>query len=136
MPHLFLQSQYCKSWYLKSSLQVSLAGEIGHQFKDHVINQASSDSQLAKHRAKFADSVNDLDGEDTLDREGPVGDSRGPIFLPNVANMKHNVSEKVAQVGIVAVKDWNERFKIYDFLQEAILLHPLEIWCILTNLWN
>ncbi|XP_056007213.1 potassium voltage-gated channel subfamily H member 6-like isoform X12 [Ostrea edulis] len=72
--------------------------EIGHQFKDHVINQASSDSQLAKHRAKFADSVNDLDGEDTLDREGPVGDSRGPIFLPNVANMKHNVSEKVAQV--------------------------------------
>ncbi|XP_056007211.1 potassium voltage-gated channel subfamily H member 6-like isoform X10 [Ostrea edulis] len=71
--------------------------EIGHQFKDHVINQASSDSQLAKHRAKFADSVNDLDGEDTLDREGPVGDSRGPIFLPNVANMKHNVSEKVAQ---------------------------------------
>ncbi|XP_056007205.1 potassium voltage-gated channel unc-103-like isoform X4 [Ostrea edulis] len=72
-------------------------GEIGHQFKDHVINQASSDSQLAKHRAKFADSVNDLDGEDTLDREGPVGDSRGPIFLPNVANMKHNVSEKVAQ---------------------------------------
>ncbi|XP_061180002.1 potassium voltage-gated channel subfamily H member 6-like [Saccostrea echinata] len=74
-------------------------GGMGNLFRANVINQASSDSQLAKHRTKFTDSMNDLDGDLHTDKEGgPTKDNRGPIFLSNVANMKHNVSEKVAQV--------------------------------------
>lgn len=75
-----------------------ITGGVGHLFRANVINQASSDSQLAKNRTKFSDSLNDMDWEPGNDRDGPAKDNRGPIFLPNVANMKHNVSEKVAQV--------------------------------------
>ncbi|XP_022308750.2 voltage-gated inwardly rectifying potassium channel KCNH6-like isoform X7 [Crassostrea virginica] len=71
---------------------------MGQLFRANIVNQASSDSELAKNRAKFADSFNELDGELGHSREEQVKDHRGPIFLPNVANMKHNVSEKVAQV--------------------------------------
>lgn len=81
----------------KSESQNSVGG-VGHLFRANVINQASSDSQLAKNRTKFSDSLNDMDWEPGNDRDGPAKDNRGPIFLPNVANMKHNVSEKVAQV--------------------------------------
>lgn len=75
-----------------------ITGGVGHLFRANVINQASSDSQLAKNRTKFSDSLNDMDWEPGNDRDGAAKDNRGPIFLPNVANMKHNVSEKVAQV--------------------------------------
>ncbi|XP_078320838.1 voltage-gated inwardly rectifying potassium channel KCNH6-like isoform X2 [Crassostrea virginica] len=71
---------------------------MGQLFRANIVNQASSDSELAKNRAKFADSFNELDGELGHSREEQVKDHRGPIFLPNVANMKHNVSEKVAQL--------------------------------------
>lgn len=76
-------------------------GGMGQLFRANIVNQASSDSELAKNRAKFADSFNELDGELGHSREEQVKDHRGPIFLPNVANMKHNVSEKVAQVNHV-----------------------------------
>ncbi|XP_078320840.1 voltage-gated inwardly rectifying potassium channel KCNH6-like isoform X5 [Crassostrea virginica] len=76
----------------------SSVGGMGQLFRANIVNQASSDSELAKNRAKFADSFNELDGELGHSREEQVKDHRGPIFLPNVANMKHNVSEKVAQL--------------------------------------
>lgn len=75
---------------------------IGNHVKSSMIIQASSDSELIKNRAK---QVNDSLGNATADNMNKMPDPDGSIpsakgiFLPNVQNMKHNVSEKVAQVG-------------------------------------
>ncbi|CAC5406765.1 Potassium voltage-gated channel unc-103,Potassium voltage-gated channel subfamily H member 2,Potassium voltage-gated channel subfamily H member 4,Potassium voltage-gated channel subfamily H member 5,Potassium voltage-gated channel subfamily H member 7,Potassium voltage-gated channel subfamily H member 1,Potassium voltage-gated channel protein eag,Potassium voltage-gated channel subfamily H member 8,Potassium voltage-gated channel subfamily H member 6,Potassium voltage-gated channel subfamily H member 3 [My len=73
---------------------------IGNHIKSNMINQASSDSELIKNRAK---QVNDSLANATADNMNKMPDPDGSIpsakgiFLPNVQNMKHNVSEKVAQ---------------------------------------
>ncbi|CAC5406768.1 Potassium voltage-gated channel unc-103,Potassium voltage-gated channel subfamily H member 2,Potassium voltage-gated channel subfamily H member 4,Potassium voltage-gated channel subfamily H member 5,Potassium voltage-gated channel subfamily H member 7,Potassium voltage-gated channel subfamily H member 1,Potassium voltage-gated channel protein eag,Potassium voltage-gated channel subfamily H member 8,Potassium voltage-gated channel subfamily H member 6,Potassium voltage-gated channel subfamily H member 3 [My len=76
------------------------SGGIGNHIKSNMINQASSDSELIKNRAK---QVNDSLANATADNMNKMPDPDGSIpsakgiFLPNVQNMKHNVSEKVAQ---------------------------------------
>ncbi|CAG2247385.1 KCNH7 [Mytilus edulis] len=80
----------------------TIGSRIGNHVKSSMIIQASSDSELIKNRAK---QVNDSLGNATADNMNKMPDPDGSIpsakgiFLPNVQNMKHNVSEKVAQVG-------------------------------------
>lgn len=72
--------------------------------KANCINQTCSDSELAKHRAKLeVDSSGNLIADTfpagwTPERDGVMPGTGKGVFLPNVQNMKHNVSEKVAQV--------------------------------------
>ncbi|XP_046350011.2 potassium voltage-gated channel subfamily H member 6-like isoform X1 [Haliotis rufescens] len=68
--------------------------------KANFMNQASSDSELAKHRMKpFVDSHSNLtDGIKSESKDGMLSSAAKGILLPGVANMKQNVSEKVAQV--------------------------------------
>ncbi|CAC5406767.1 Potassium voltage-gated channel unc-103,Potassium voltage-gated channel subfamily H member 2,Potassium voltage-gated channel subfamily H member 4,Potassium voltage-gated channel subfamily H member 5,Potassium voltage-gated channel subfamily H member 7,Potassium voltage-gated channel subfamily H member 1,Potassium voltage-gated channel protein eag,Potassium voltage-gated channel subfamily H member 8,Potassium voltage-gated channel subfamily H member 6,Potassium voltage-gated channel subfamily H member 3 [My len=79
----------------------TIGSRIGNHIKSNMINQASSDSELIKNRAK---QVNDSLANATADNMNKMPDPDGSIpsakgiFLPNVQNMKHNVSEKVAQV--------------------------------------
>ncbi|XP_076094597.1 voltage-gated inwardly rectifying potassium channel KCNH6-like isoform X5 [Mytilus galloprovincialis] len=79
----------------------TIGSRIGNHVKSSMIIQASSDSELIKNRAK---QVNDSLGNATADNMNKMPDPDGSIpsakgiFLPNVQNMKHNVSEKVAQV--------------------------------------
>jgi hypothetical protein len=67
-----------------------------------MINTASSDSELVKNRAKqvndnLSSTLVDHLNKSIADQDGSIPSAKG-IFLPNVQNMKHNVSEKVAQV--------------------------------------
>ena len=68
---------------------------MGNHIKSGILNQASSDSELTKFKTKLLlEAQGDLDADllhkDTQNAKG--------LFLPGVQNMKHNVSEKVAQV--------------------------------------
>lgn len=70
---------------------------MGNHVKPNLINMAQSDSDLARHKARqFADSLNNISNEVLKkgEKEGMFASTKG-LFLPN---MKHNVSEKVAQV--------------------------------------
>ncbi|XP_060073878.1 potassium voltage-gated channel subfamily H member 2-like [Ylistrum balloti] len=75
----------------------------GNHVKSNCINQTCSDSELAKHRTKqLTDSSGNLLADSlqvgwTPERDGVMPGSGKGVFLPNVQNMKHNVSEKVAQ---------------------------------------
>lgn len=75
----------------------------GNHLKQNLLNQASSDSELARYRAnKLSNSLSNL-ANDVLFRKSQEKDaihtaSKQGIFLP-MQNMKHNVTEKVAQVG-------------------------------------
>ncbi|XP_069110947.1 voltage-gated inwardly rectifying potassium channel KCNH6-like isoform X2 [Argopecten irradians] len=79
----------------------------GNHVKSNCINQTCSDSELAKHRTKqLTDSSGNLLADSlqvgwTPDRDGAMPGSGKGVFLPNVQNMKHNVSEKVAQASSV-----------------------------------
>ncbi|XP_055885138.1 potassium voltage-gated channel subfamily H member 6-like isoform X4 [Biomphalaria glabrata] len=67
--------------------------------KSSFVNQASSDSELHRQRLRhLSESVTNLGegGNKKGDKDG-VTPPRG-IIMPNVANMKQNVSDKVAQV--------------------------------------
>ena len=79
-----------------------LTGPSANHVKSNFVNQqqASSDSELHRGRQPrhLNDSLTNLgDGTGRRPQDGGVT-ARG-IILPNVANMKQNVSEKVAQVG-------------------------------------
>ena len=72
-----------------------------NHMKHNCTNQASSDSELAKYRTTQLGDLDHLElNPDFLawseDKDGAFP-SKG-MFLPNVQNMKHNVSQKVAQV--------------------------------------
>ena len=74
----------------------------GNHLKNNLLNQqASSDSELAKHRAKLSNSLtniaNDVIFRKSAEKDSVISSSKG-LFLPSVQNVKHNVSEKVAQV--------------------------------------
>ena len=72
---------------------------IGNHVKANQLNQASSDSELNKIRTKtLIESQVDLDEADKLKALDGVNQNAKGIFVPGVQNMKHNVSEKVAQV--------------------------------------
>ena len=77
---------------------------VGNHVKSNQLNQASSDSELTKFRTKtFQDSQVDLTEAEKLRALDGLNQNAKGIFLPGVQNMKHNVSEKVAQVRFVAV---------------------------------
>ncbi|KAK3109016.1 hypothetical protein FSP39_021204, partial [Pinctada imbricata] len=82
----------------------SMNGMANH-VKQNCINQASSDSELNKNRTRI--DMGDLtshiqDTHHLFHRNEEVKakshQNSKNIFLPNVQNMKHNVSEKVAQI--------------------------------------
>ena len=68
---------------------------MGNHIKSGMMNQASSDSELTKFKTKLL-----LEGHGDFDPELLHKDAQNAkgIFLPGMQNMKHNVSEKVAQV--------------------------------------
>ncbi|CAL1528803.1 unnamed protein product, partial [Lymnaea stagnalis] len=67
--------------------------------KTNFVNQASSDSELHRQRVRpLADSLGNLVESCTKRGDKDVVDPPKGIILPNVANMKQNVSDKVAQV--------------------------------------
>ena len=71
---------------------------MGNHIKSGLMNQASSDSELTKFKTKLLlEAHGDLTDPD-LHKDGSKG-----LFLPGVQNMKHNVSEKVAQVGTLSL---------------------------------
>ena len=75
----------------------------GNHLKHNLLNQASSDSELNKHRAKpisnsLSNIANDVLYRKSHDKDSLMSSSKQGIFLPNVQNVKHNVTEKVAQV--------------------------------------
>ena len=71
---------------------------MGNHIKSSLMNQASSDSELTKFKTKLLlEAQGDLQDPD-LHKDG--SNTKG-LFLPGVQNMKHNVSEKVAQVSDV-----------------------------------
>ncbi|KAI8792807.1 potassium voltage-gated channel subfamily H member 6 isoform X2, partial [Biomphalaria glabrata] len=70
--------------------------------KSSFVNQASSDSELHRQRLRhLSESVTNLGegGNKKGDKDG-VTPPRG-IIMPNVANMKQNVSDKVAQMSLL-----------------------------------
>ncbi|KAL5007461.1 hypothetical protein ScPMuIL_016267 [Solemya velum] len=72
----------------------------GNHIKPNLINQASSDSELARYKTKqLTQSMGNLTSAlmNSHDRDGILPSAKG-LILPNVSNMKHNVSEKVVQV--------------------------------------
>ncbi|XP_055959175.1 potassium voltage-gated channel subfamily H member 7 [Patella vulgata] len=79
----------------------SKSGPTGNHIRSNFVNTASSDSELAKHRAKqFTDSISNIASDSikkTPDKDGVLPTAKG-LLLPNMQNMKQNVSEKVAQV--------------------------------------
>ncbi|XP_064613900.1 potassium voltage-gated channel subfamily H member 6-like [Liolophura sinensis] len=90
-------STHIENEYRKKSNTFSES--MGNHVKPNLINMAQSDSDLARHKARqFADSLNNI-SNDVLkkgEKEGMFASTKG-LFLPN---MKHNVSEKVAQIVI------------------------------------
>ncbi|KAH9518367.1 hypothetical protein Btru_016535 [Bulinus truncatus] len=77
---------------------------VGNHVKSSYVNQASSDSELHRQRLRpLSESLTNMAEAGTKkgDKDS-VQQSRG-IILPNVANMKQNVSDKVAQVTRVEV---------------------------------
>ncbi|ESO87949.1 hypothetical protein LOTGIDRAFT_126829 [Lottia gigantea] len=80
---------------------ISNKTEIKNMKNMNFINTASSDSELAKHRAKqFTDSISNIASDSvkkTPDKDGVLPTAKG-LLLPNMQNMKQNVSDKVAQV--------------------------------------
>lgn len=73
--------------------------------KSNYVNLASSDSELHRQRLRpLTDSLTNLTdaGKRGLDGKDGAGAPAG-IILPTVANMKQNVSEKVAQVSFLCV---------------------------------
>ncbi len=72
---------------------------MGNHVKANQINQASSDSDLARFRTKhLGDSQIDLTELERLKLLEGLNQKDKGVFLPGVQNMKHNVTEKVAQV--------------------------------------
>ena len=73
----------------------------GNQLKEQLMNQASSDSELTRYRAKLSNSLsniaNDVLFKKSHEKDSLHSQSKQGIFLP-MQNMKHNVTEKVAQV--------------------------------------
>ncbi|XP_053373447.1 potassium voltage-gated channel subfamily H member 7-like isoform X2 [Mercenaria mercenaria] len=71
---------------------------MGNHVKMNQMNQASSDSELTKFRTKtLQDSQIDLTEAEKLKALDGLSQNAKGLFLPGVQNMKHNVSEKVAQ---------------------------------------
>ena len=77
---------------------------VSNHVKSNCLNQASSDSELNKHRTRnIMESFNNLNSDlhrqyvSDEQKEKVLPDAKN-LFLPSVQNMKHNVSEKVAQV--------------------------------------
>lgn len=82
-------------WYVKTAT--------GNHLKQNLLNQASSDSELTRYRAnKLSNSLSNI-ANDVLfkksqgDKNDVHSASKQGLFLP-MQNMKHNVTEKVAQV--------------------------------------
>ena len=72
---------------------------MGNHVKSIQMNQASSDSELTKFRTRtLQDSQIDLTEAEKLKALDGLSQNAKGLFLPGVQNMKHNVSEKVAQV--------------------------------------
>ena len=86
------------------TILVNLLVATGNHLKQSLLNQASSDSELAKHRTKLSHSLSNI-ANDVIFRKGPnekdsvISSSKQAIFL-TMPNVKHNVTEKVAQVSI------------------------------------
>ncbi|XP_060608681.1 potassium voltage-gated channel subfamily H member 2-like isoform X2 [Ruditapes philippinarum] len=71
---------------------------MGNHVKSVQMNQASSDSELTKFRTRtLQDSQIDLSEAEKLKALDGLSQNAKGLFLPGVQNMKHNVSEKVAQ---------------------------------------
>jgi hypothetical protein len=87
----------CPSLFLLR-LILATANHLRHDF----LNLSSSDSELNKHRTKLSASLtniaNDMFFSKSPEKDSMVSASKQGIFLP-MQNMKHNVTEKVAQVG-------------------------------------
>ena len=91
------------------------------------LNQTSSDSELTGHRVKrLSSSMGNLNTDflkaGSFDRESVVSSTSG-IFVP-MQNMKHNVTEKVAQVSsmlnpMVSLSFW--------YSMSLIALHKLQV---------
>ncbi len=75
----------------------------GNHVRQTLLNLASSDSELNKHRAKLSHSLTNVAQDYIMkksqEKDSVISSSKQGIFLP-MQNMKHNVTEKVAQVTI------------------------------------
>lgn len=77
----------------------------GQELREQLLNQASSDSELTRYRAKLSNSLSNV-AHDVLFKRSPHektslhSQSKQGIVVP-MQNMKHNVTEKVAQVAVV-----------------------------------
>ena len=91
---------------MATSSVLHVPGPLRNHIRPSVVNQASSDSVLARRQTKQMLGSQTSLVQDTLskkesDRDGVGGSSSRGLLLPSVQNMKTNVSEKVAQVGVV-----------------------------------
>ena len=72
----------------------------GNYLRRNLLNQARSDSELAAYRAHLSTSMSNIANEliyhKTHEQDSLLTEKQG-IFVP-MQNMKHNVTEKVAQV--------------------------------------
>ena len=79
---------------------VCCAASSGNYLRRTLLNQARSDSELATYRAHLSTSMSNIANEliyhKPHDHDSLLTSKQG-IFLP-MQNMKHNVTEKVAQV--------------------------------------
>ena len=96
---------------------------MGNHIKSGLMNQASSDSELTKFKTKLLlEAHGDLTDPD-LHKDGSKG-----LFLPGVQNMKHNVSEKVAQVGTRSLSLWlSDKLSIFLPSLSLCLSHKLHL---------
>jgi hypothetical protein len=80
-------------------VKIYISAVMGNHVKSVQMNQASSDSELTKFRTRtLQDSQIDLSEAEKLKALDGLSQNAKGLFLPGVQNMKHNVSEKVAQV--------------------------------------
>ena len=105
----------------------------GNHLKQNLLNQASSDSELARYRAnKLSNSLSNI-ANDVLFKKSQEKDnvhtaSKQGIFLP-MQNMKHNVTEKVAQVRPNSILFNYLFFRIklcFRHIQKGIFISPDE----------
>ncbi|KAK3587810.1 hypothetical protein CHS0354_019676 [Potamilus streckersoni] len=72
----------------------------GNHVKASIMNQASSDSELAKFRTRTSTDgqmgITDLETQ-LLEQDGAISNAK-ELFMPHVQNVKQNVTVKVAQV--------------------------------------
>ncbi|XP_059148372.1 potassium voltage-gated channel subfamily H member 2-like [Physella acuta] len=80
------------------TIESSCPSVVNH-VKPNYVSQASSDSELNRRLRPLDDSLSNVAeaGSRRGDKDGAPAPPKG-IILPNVANMKQNVSDKVAQV--------------------------------------